>query len=180
MFQRRVIIGCSLVILLAAFMLHRTPAHDVKPQEVVLRPVSLSAFYGPVWPTSLPTTTTTTEPPRTTTTTRRTTTTTRPPTRTTETPKETAPQGSSSTVSLIYKYFGSAGKKAVDVAQCESSLIPTNTNGKYWGIFQLGPEHTDRAAKFGYTRNDMLKAEPNIIVAADLYHEVGWGPWECA
>ncbi len=84
-------------------------------------------------------------------------------------------------------YFGNRGastsdqERAVRVARCESGLQPTARNGQFTGLFQLGRGyHEGRAARLGYSWDQMWEAGPNIQVAADLWAEAGWGPWSCA
>lgn len=82
--------------------------------------------------------------------------------------------------SMIIAKFGAVqGPHAIEVAKCESGLHPTDTNGQYMGLFQLGNYHKHRAAKLGYSWSDMLSPQPNINVAYDLFTEQGWTPWQC-
>lgn len=80
---------------------------------------------------------------------------------------------------LIWLHFGDHGAHAIRVAVCESSLDQTAKNGVHIGLFQLsGTYHKPRAARLGFEWHRMYEAEPNIIVAADLWREQGWVPWE--
>ena len=59
------------------------------------------------------------------------------------------------------------------MAYNESRFIPTVTNGKHYGLMQVNIKiHADRIERLGYTAEDMLKAEPNIRVAADYLKEL--------
>lgn len=88
--------------------------------------------------------------------------------------------------------FGPAvAEQAIRVASCESTGDPDGTTfdpsatgdeGEV-GLFQIHPRyHAARAAKFGWTMNDLYDPAKNVVVAADLYAEKGtWGPtWSCA
>lgn len=80
---------------------------------------------------------------------------------------------------MIIATFGSEGNRAIQVAKCESGLNPAARSGQYMGLFQLGNYHRARAARLGFTWDQMLQAGPNIAVAYDLWQEQGWGPWSC-
>lgn len=86
---------------------------------------------------------------------------------------------SGSVEAMIMAKFGSEGPHAIQVARCESGLHPTDTNGQYMGLFQLGNYHRHRATRLGYSWSDMLSPQPNINVAYDLFIEQGWTPWSC-
>lgn len=59
------------------------------------------------------------------------------------------------------------------IAWHESRFIPTVKNKNCYGLMQINVKvHKDRIESLGYTSKDMLKAEPNIMVAADLLHEL--------
>ncbi len=88
---------------------------------------------------------------------------------------------SGSIPAAIRAAFGSAGDKAVAVARCESSLIPTKQNGVHAGLFQLSRTwHEGRARRLGFAWAQMYEAGPNIAVAHHLFLEKGWAPWSCA
>lgn len=80
-----------------------------------------------------------------------------------------------------FSRFGSAVvQEALRVAQCESGFVPTARNGVHVGIFQLsGTYHRARAARLGFDWSRMVEAGPNAAVAADIYSESKWGPWQC-
>ena len=64
------------------------------------------------------------------------------------------------------------------IAWHESRFIPTVKNKNCYGLMQINVKiHQDRIENLGYTTKDMLKAEPNIEVAADylaeLYEDYG-------
>jgi len=44
---------------------------------------------------------------------------------------------------------------------------------------QLNVIHKARAARLGYSWEEMLEAGPNLCVAYDLWLDQGWGPWSC-
>lgn len=85
--------------------------------------------------------------------------------------------------------FGPAvAEQAVRVAGCEStgdrtgSRLNPNAVGSQGeiGLFQLHPRYqSGRAAKFGWTMNDLFDPAKNIAVAVDLYSESGWRQWSC-
>ena len=80
---------------------------------------------------------------------------------------------------LIDAYFGADAGTARRVAWCESSYREDAVNGRHRGIYQISSVHQDRIARLGFTWDDMLEAEPNIVVARDLQREQGWRPWAC-
>lgn len=82
----------------------------------------------------------------------------------------------------VFARFGTATvEKALRVFWCESRLIPTAWNGQHVGVAQLARRWQEaRANRLGFTWEQMTMARPNLLVAADLYAEQGWGPWECA
>lgn len=64
------------------------------------------------------------------------------------------------------------------IAWNESRFIPTVKNKNCYGLMQINVKiHQDRIENLGYTTKDMLKAKPNIEVAADylaeLYEDYG-------
>lgn len=80
--------------------------------------------------------------------------------------------------------FGAAvAEEAVDQAWCETgqTLDPNSTGDEgEVGLLQIHPKyHTARAAKFGWTMADLYDPYKNVVVAADIYSESGWGPWTC-
>ena len=82
----------------------------------------------------------------------------------------------------VFARFGPAvAEQAVRVAGCESRYDPAVVNSSgHTGLFQLSPRyHTARAQRLGFSWAQMREAEPNALVAADLYAEQGWGPWTC-
>lgn len=82
-------------------------------------------------------------------------------------------------IRATFARFGSlVAEQAVRVAKCESGFSPTARLGPNVGVFQLnGSFHRARAARLGFTWEQMTQAGPNIAVAADLYGDSGWGPW---
>ena len=86
---------------------------------------------------------------------------------------------------LIRLRFAASGhvevvEQAVRVARCESHLDPAARSGAHWGLFQISDlYHADRVKRLGYVWSDLLRAEPNIDVAYDLWAEQGWTPWSC-
>lgn len=74
---------------------------------------------------------------------------------------------------IIRSVFRSEGRKAVQVAWCESSLNPEARNGQYRGVFQMG---SSERARFGHGRTVLAQAR-----AARRYWRIsGWSPWACA
>ena len=74
-------------------------------------------------------------------------------------------------------------EEAVNVAWCETggTLNPNATGDEgEVGLLQIHPRyHTGRAAKFGWSMADLYDPAKNVVVAADLFAEKGWGPWTC-
>lgn len=73
--------------------------------------------------------------------------------------------------------------KAVEVASCESGLVPIaigrNTNGsRDYGVFQFNDGGT--LQEYMPDTATALTARPNIEAALALYNERGWQPWYCA
>jgi soluble lytic murein transglycosylase-like protein len=59
------------------------------------------------------------------------------------------------------------------IAWHESRFIEDVKNKNCWGLCQVNIKvHADRIDNLGYTSKDMLKAKPNIEVAADYLHEL--------
>ena len=67
------------------------------------------------------------------------------------------------------------------VIQCESRWRETavNPTSGATGLLQLMRVHERRAARLGYSWGDMLRAEPNVTVAIDLWRDQNWRPWVC-
>ena len=62
---------------------------------------------------------------------------------------------------------------AMSIAECESGFLPTARNGKYRGLFQLGPEYDD------LLQGDVYDAFENTRVAYEVYLRWGasFGAW---
>ena len=59
------------------------------------------------------------------------------------------------------------------MAYNESRFVEDVKRRNYYGIMQVNVKiHKDRIEKYGYTEEDLLKAEPCIIVAADYIKEL--------
>ena len=76
----------------------------------------------------------------------------------------------------------------VEIAKCESSLIPTKVNYGYTengidfpsGLFQhLNNYWPSRAADYGYTGANVLDAEANANVTAQMFRDGLSYLWEC-
>lgn len=87
-------------------------------------------------------------------------------------------------VALIEKHWGRFGPQvvqwAVGIAWRESNCRPDVTSpSSCAGIYQLAvPLHADLFAAAGFDWHTAAwQAEPNIIVAANLYAAAGPGPW---
>lgn len=87
-------------------------------------------------------------------------------------------------VALIEKHWGRFGPDvvqwAVGIAWRESNCRPDVTSpSRCAGLFQLAvPLHGDLFAAAGYDWHTAAwEAEPNIVVAANLYAAAGPGPW---
>lgn|SRR3990167_10104717 len=91
-----------------------------------------------------------------------------------------ATQPSGSVQDRIARTWPGDDRAALSVAKCESSFDPTARNGVHIGLFQLsGRYHRGRAARLGYSWEQMAQVEPNVRVAWDLYSEQKWRPWSC-
>lgn len=66
--------------------------------------------------------------------------------------------------------------QALNVGWCESRGKPTATNGRYRGLFQIGPREW---AKYG-DGNNIFDPVDNAAAAFRYYTDAGWKPWECA
>lgn len=85
-------------------------------------------------------------------------------------------------VELIREVFAEDPDRAVRIARCESSLNPRakNPTSSAAGLMQLTKVHAARAARLGYTWQQVsTDALANLVVAHDLWSEQGWRPWEC-
>lgn len=130
--------------------------------------------------TTVPPTTTTTEPPATTTTT------TRPPrprstTTTTVPARDDPPVSATGIEGIIAAAFGRDARAAIRVARCESSLIPTKTNGPVRGLFQVHESHAaDWADVVGVSYwSSWDDPTANATFAAWLHARRGWRDWSC-
>jgi len=67
------------------------------------------------------------------------------------------------------------------VASCESGGLGNaiSPDGQNWGLMQLNVVHKARAARLGFTWEQMLDARANLLVAYDLWLDQGWTPWAC-
>ena len=67
------------------------------------------------------------------------------------------------------------------VAQCESEGSPAavSPDGRNWGYMQLNVIHEARAARLGYSWEQMTEPGPNLHVAYSIWEESGWIPWAC-
>lgn len=69
--------------------------------------------------------------------------------------------------------FGICPELMEAMAYRESRFVESARSGNYYGIMQVNVKiHKDRIEKYGYTAEDLLKAEPCIIVAADYLKEL--------
>lgn len=91
-----------------------------------------------------------------------------------------APAHSHTVEGLIGLHFSDSAF-ATRVARCESGLNPgaTGAAGER-GIFQIHPVNRGYVESLGFTWDQMYQAEPNVIVAATMRAQYGWGPWTCA
>lgn len=90
--------------------------------------------------------------------------------------------------SAFARFGATVAEQAIRVASCESTgdvtgqhFDPgaTGSQGEV-GLMQIHPKyHSARAAKFGWTMHDLYDPAKNVVVAADLFAEKGWGPWTC-
>ena len=76
--------------------------------------------------------------------------------------------------------FGPECERALRVAWCESTWrTDAVSRGGHRGLFQLSRIHQARAARLGFTWDQMLELGPNVAVALDIFVEQGWRPWSC-
>lgn len=69
--------------------------------------------------------------------------------------------------------FGICPELMEAMAYRESRFVESVKSGNYYGIMQVNVKiHKDRIEKYGYTADDLLKAEPCITVAADYLKEL--------
>ncbi len=76
--------------------------------------------------------------------------------------------------SVICKVFGDFCHEALAVAQCESGLQTTATNGQYLGLFQMG---SSERRLFGHGESAVAQ-----VTAAHRYFVASgrdWSPWSC-
>lgn len=74
---------------------------------------------------------------------------------------------------------GVSGETMIAVAECESSLDPHATNGRYKGLFQLGsPGMEDEFWEMGYT--DIWSAWQQADFAALQFARGRSSAWSCA
>lgn len=174
-----VLVLLALATLLAAALVNRiepsveveTVPHQLNPSPADGEPASFSYV--------LPTTTTTAPPAPKTVLKRK-----RAPLPTQERTEAFEAAYASEVATLIREGFARFGpdvaEEAVRVAWCESRHVPTARNGQFVGTFQLGDYHRHIAERLGFTWDEVAtQARPNIAVAAELYADSGWGPWEC-
>jgi hypothetical protein len=76
--------------------------------------------------------------------------------------------------SVICKVFGDYCREALAVAQCESGLQTTATNGQYLGLFQMGSSER-RLFGHGETAATQVAAAYRYFVASGR----DWSPWSC-
>lgn len=71
--------------------------------------------------------------------------------------------------------------ESVSVARCESTHreAAVNPSGATGLLQVLLPLHLPKAQALGYTASDLLRAEPNLRVAAIIYAGRGWAAWSC-
>ena len=98
-----------------------------------------------------------------------------------------SPEAASTTLSIeqmqaiIARHFPEQPAAAWAVAWCESRAYPRAVGAAgERGLMQIAPVHLPRILKLGYTWDDMFLAEPNVVVARDIWDEAGWAPWSCA
>lgn len=63
------------------------------------------------------------------------------------------------------------------VAFCESTLNPSARNGRYRGIFQMGPIF--ESSPYGRAGLSVWSPLASAMAAASIVRAGGWGPWEC-
>lgn len=74
---------------------------------------------------------------------------------------------------VIRHVFGPEGKKAVEVARCESTLRTHAKQGQYLGLFQMG---ANERARYGHGEDVVSQ----VRAAHALFMHRGWQPWTCA
>ena len=181
----RPFVGALVVALLLAALLSST-SEPVRVRSSAGNPVHRSSIAlvplaGTSTTTSSTTTTTTAPPPTSTTST-----TTRPTTTTVAGTVNPVPSAAARPAGPVadeiragFARFGAVvAEQAVDVATCESDLVETaEGNLGERGVLQIHPVHREMIERLGYSWDDMYRAGPNAVVAAELYSSEGWRPW---
>ena len=73
--------------------------------------------------------------------------------------------------------------KAVSVAECESGLNPTASNGgRFVGLFQqMASAWSGRSARYGYAGRAITDPVANVNVSMGMVRDDGdWGQWSCS
>jgi hypothetical protein len=74
--------------------------------------------------------------------------------------------------------------EALRVSGCESTGSPTSwkedaRNGQHLGVFQVATNvHAGRIRRLGFTPSDLLRVEPAVAVAWDIYVDAGRSWWD--
>lgn len=74
--------------------------------------------------------------------------------------------------------YGVPRSRLEAVALCESTLRPGARNGRYRGLFQMGPLF--ESTPYGRAGLSVWSPYASALAAAYVVSSSGWGPWECA
>jgi hypothetical protein len=86
---------------------------------------------------------------------------------------------------MIRRVFGARGldgNAAVRVAECESGLSPTASNGgRFVGLFQqMASAWGERSARYGMAGRSITNGYANAVVSAGMVRADGsWRQWSC-
>ena len=77
-------------------------------------------------------------------------------------------------VRVVFAPYGMS-RKAVRVANCESTFRPWAANGQYRGMFQVSKAWRDDVAGYGPRAEQQARHALGVV----LHPEGGWSHWDC-
>ncbi len=174
---RVLLLVVGLAVALLTVLLARSETPEVPDPVVEAAPTTTTTVPPPPETTTTvppPTTTTLPEPPK-------------PPPPPPPPPPAAASAASGSIPAMVRDAFSRFGahvaNQAVAIVRCETGgTFDPNSTGRQGevGLAQLHPRwQSGRAAKFGWSMNDLYDPAKNLVVAVDLYSESGWSQWSC-
>ena len=81
---------------------------------------------------------------------------------------------------IIRQRFGAQAGIAIQIATCESRLVPTaiSPDRNNIGLFQINRVHASWIkSQLGYSYGQLTDPWKNTRVARIMYNESGWAPW---